>query len=284
MRYYDPRYDITFKKVFTHPELLISFLNALLPLNDDEQVESIEYLTPEMLPQTPTGKFSIVDVCCKDKKGRQFIVEMQMVWSEEFKNRVLLNASKAYVRQLEKGEKYELLRPVYSLNLVNDIFEKDLPADEFYHFYQLVHERHSDKIIKGLHIVFVELPKFTPRNWGEKKMMVLWLRFLNEINEQTKEVPAELMENPYIGKAISLMEETAMTEEERYLYEKNLDSISLEKTLVDASIRKGRAEGIAQGKAEGQSKEKFATAKRMKAMGLNLQIIAEATQLTLEHN
>ena len=79
MRYYDPRYDITFKKVFNNPDLLISFLNALLPLKDDEQVESIEYLSPEMLPEIPDGKFSIVDVCCKDKEGRQFIVEMQMV-------------------------------------------------------------------------------------------------------------------------------------------------------------------------------------------------------------
>ena len=28
MRYYDPRYDTTFKKLFHHPDLLISFLNA----------------------------------------------------------------------------------------------------------------------------------------------------------------------------------------------------------------------------------------------------------------
>ena len=272
MRYYDPRYDITFKKVFTHPDLLISFLNALLPLKDDELVESIEYLSPEMLPETPTNKFSIVDVCCKDKKDRQFIVEMQMVWSEEFKSRVLLNASKAYVRQLEKGERYDLLRPVYSLNLVNGIFEKDLPEDEFYHFYQLVHERHTEKVIKGLHIVFVELPKFTPRNWGEKKMMVLWLRFLNEINEQTKEVPAELIENPYIEKAVSLMAETAMTDEERYAYEKNLDSISSEKTIVNASIEKGVAIG--------ETKKNLENARKMKELGATIDFIMQVTGLT----
>ena len=144
VKYYDPRYDTTFKKVFSHPELLISFLNALLPLKDDEQIESIEYLSPEMVPKTPDGKFSIVDVCCKDRQSRQFIVEMQMVWSEEFRSRVLFNASKAYVRQLGKGEEYHLLKPVYSLNIVNDVFEPELPADEFYHFYQLVHEKHTD--------------------------------------------------------------------------------------------------------------------------------------------
>ena len=270
MRYYDPRYDITFKKVFTHPELLISFLNALLPLKDDEQVESIEYLSPEMLPNTPDGKFSIVDVCCKDKEGRQFIVEMQMVWSEEFKTRVLFNASKAYVNQLEKGEDYRLLRPVYSLNLVNGIFEKELPEDEFYHFYQLVHERHTEKVIEGLHLVFVELPKFTPRNWGEKKMMVLWLRFMTEINEKTTEVPAELIENPYIGKAVSLMAETAMTDEERYVYEKNLDSISIEKTLVNAAIRKGEA------------KKNLENARKMKELNVGLDIIMQVTGLSAD--
>ena len=270
MRYYDPRYDITFKKVFTHPELLISFLNALLPLKDDEQVESIEYLSPEMLPNTPDGKFSIVDVCCKDKEGRQFIVEMQMVWSEEFKTRVLFNASKAYVNQLEKGEDYRLLRPVYSLNLVNGIFEKELPEDEFYHFYQLVHERHTEKVIEGLHLVFVELPKFTPRNWGEKKMMVLWLRFMTEINEKTTEVPAELIENPYIGKAVSLMAETAMTDEERYVYEKNLDSISIEKTLVNAAIRKGEA------------KKNLENACKMKELNVGLDIIMQVTGLSAD--
>lgn len=278
MRYYDPRYDITFKKVFSNPDLLISFLNALLPLKDDEQVESIEYLSPEMLPETPTNKFSVVDVCCKDRKGRQFIVEMQMVWSEEFKSRVLLNASKAYVRQLEKGERYDLLRPVYSLNLVNEIFEKDLPEDEFYHFYQLVHEKHTEKVIKGLHIVFVELPKFTPRNWGEKKMMVLWLRFLTEINKNTKEVPAELLENPYIGKAVSLMEESAMTEEERYAYEKNLDSISIEKTIMEGIREKSMAQGI----AIGETKNKLENAKKMKELNVSSDIIMQVTGLTID--
>ena len=38
---------------------------------------------------------------------------MQLYWNEEFKRRVLLNASKAIVRQLDKGEDYSLIQPVY---------------------------------------------------------------------------------------------------------------------------------------------------------------------------
>lgn len=45
MRYLDPKADLTFKKIFgEHKDLLISLLNALLPLADDEQIESVEYL------------------------------------------------------------------------------------------------------------------------------------------------------------------------------------------------------------------------------------------------
>ena len=149
MKYLDPKADLTFKKVFgEHPDLVISLLNALLPFDKpEEEVQNVEYLSPEMVPDTPVRKNSIVDVRCKDARGRQFIVEMQMVWSKEFQNRVLFNASKAYVRQLKKGYDYELLQPVYSLNLVNDIFEPELK--NYYHYYRLVHSEHTDKVIDG---------------------------------------------------------------------------------------------------------------------------------------
>ena len=150
MKYLNPKADLTFKRVFgEHPDLVMSLLNALLPLKNGEEITEIEYLTSEMVPENPLRKYSIVDVRCKDKKGRQFLVEMQMLWSPEFYQRVLFNASKAYVRQLDKGETYELLQPIYSLNLVNDIFEPELEG--YYHHYELVHEhRKTRAVIDGL--------------------------------------------------------------------------------------------------------------------------------------
>ncbi|MBR6105824.1 MAG: PD-(D/E)XK nuclease family transposase, partial [Paludibacteraceae bacterium] len=95
-KYLDPKYDLTFKAVFAeHPDLIISFLNALLPFKEGAKVVDIEYLPPELVPDSPLKKYSIVDVRCKDDHGRQFIVEMQMYWTDEFKQRVLFNASKA---------------------------------------------------------------------------------------------------------------------------------------------------------------------------------------------
>ena len=265
MKYLDPKADLTFKKVFgEHPDLVKSLLNALLPFkNEEEEITSVTYLTPEMVPQTPTRKYSIVDVRCEDAQGRQFIVEMQMVWSVEFKQRVLFNASKAYVKQLNRGEDYSLLKPVYSLNLVNEVFEPEL--EDYYHYYHLVHEEHTDKVIDGLHLVFVELPKFTPHTFTEKKMQVLWLRYLTEIDEKTKEVPAELLASPEIAKAVSEIEESAYTEEELLGYDDFWDAVSVEKTLAgrldrltkanDDAVEKLKATSCQLKEAEEQRKE-----------------------------
>ena len=273
MRYLNPKADLTFKKVFgEHPDLVASFLNALLPFDSpEERIEHVEYLPSELVPQTPLRKNSIVDVRCKDKRGRQFIVEMQMVWSSEFKQRVLFNASKAYVRQIAGGEDYELLQPVYSLNLVNDIFEPELEG--YYHNYRIVHVEHSDRIIEGLHFVFVELPKFTPHTYKEKKMHVLWLRYLTEIDEKTKEVPQEFLDNPDIKKAVAQLEESDFTDAQLRGYEKFWDTVSVEKTLINSAERKGHAEGRAEGIKQ--------TARRMKTKGYPLADISDVTGLTI---
>jgi len=95
MKYLDPKADLTFKKIFgKHPDLLISLLNALLPLDDSEQIQSIKYLQNELVPELYEHKSSIVDVLCQDVNGRMFCVEMQMEWTTSFKQRVLFNASK----------------------------------------------------------------------------------------------------------------------------------------------------------------------------------------------
>ena len=286
MRYLDPKADLTFKKIFgEHKDLLISLLNALLPLADDEQIESVEYLSPELVPETYVGKNSIVDVRCRDVKGRQFIVEMQMLWTEAFKQRVLFNASKAFVRQLDKKRKYELLQPVYSLILVNETFMKDYP-DEFIHNYSVVHEFHSDEIIEGLHFTFVELPKFQAHSLKEKKMAVLWLRFLTEIDEQTKQAPQELLDNPETRKALKAVEESAMTKNELLAYEDFWDKLGAERLLFVDSNRinreEGRTEGRAEGRAEGIIEGCAKVAKNLLNLGMALDEVAKVTGLDIE--
>ena len=279
-KYLDPRADLTFKKVFgEHKNLVISLLNALLPLEDDECVESIEYWPADQAPErTEAEKYSIVDVCCKDNKQREFIVEMQMSWTESFKKRVLLNASKAYVAQTKKGMSYKNLQPVYALNFVNAEFLKDV--DDYYHYFHLVHDKYTDKVIDGLHLIFVELPKFKPQNFSDRKMQVLWLRFLTEINDKTQEAPAELLENAEVCEALEIVERAAFSDVEMRAYDKFWDGVSSLKTLEDDWEQK-----LKDVKAETVSKlkqEKIDTARKMKAKGFAVKDIAEITGLTIE--
>lgn len=59
-KYLDPKADLTFKKVFgEHPELVKSLLNALLLLDEGQQIEDVEYMEPEMVPENPAKKNSI---------------------------------------------------------------------------------------------------------------------------------------------------------------------------------------------------------------------------------
>ena len=176
MRYLDPKNDLVFKRIFgEHANILISFLNALLPLEPSQKIVSITYLPSEMVPELPVVKNSIVDVRCVDNFERHFIVEMQMIWSDSFKYRVLFNASKAFVRQLDRGKNYIGLKAVYALSIVNEIFEPK--SNHWYHHYKMTNLADSTISIDGLQLIFVELPKFKTKNFKDKKLSILWLRF-----------------------------------------------------------------------------------------------------------
>lgn len=277
-KYLDPKADLTFKLVFgEHPDLVMSLLNALLPLDDDGQITSVEYWPSELVPENPGKKDSVVDVRCTDQQGRQFIVEMQLYWNEFFQQRVLLNASKAIVRQLDKGMNYKLIQPVYCLNLVNDIGFESAP-DEFYHDYAIVNVEHSDRIIEGLRFVYVELPKFKPKTIAEKKMAVLWLRFLTEIDLATETAPAELLENELTSKALSIVERSAMSEAQLNTYEKYWINLTDEEGIALARYNRGVKDGMAQG----EQKMAMSVARNLKLMNLSVADIAKATGLTVE--
>ena len=296
-KYLNPKADLTFKKVFgEHPDLVMSFLNAMLPFDKaEEEITWIEYLNPEMVPVNPFRKDSIVDVRCRDKAGRQFIVEMQMMWTSAYKQRVLFNASKAYVSQLGRGYDYELLQPVYSLNLVNDTFSD---SEYYYHDYRIVEIAETKEVIEGLRFIFVELPKFTPRNYGDKKMQVLWLRYLTEIGEDTRKVPDELLANPEINKAVTQLEESAFDEDQLLGYEKFWDVVSTQKMQLSSTLRDGLERGLKEGRKEGlkeglkegrkeglkegREQARYEMAVKMKSEGIAVETVSRVTGLSVD--
>lgn len=269
-RYLDPKADVVFKKIFgDHPHLLMSFLNAVLPLSIDHKIVALEYLPTEQVPEIPEFKRTITDVKCTDNLGRTFIVEMQMNWTDNFKQRLLFGTSQAFVKQLEKGKEYKLLQPVYGLGIVAEIYNHNSP--DWYHHYQLVKKDSMDgDIIDHLQLIFIELPKFPIQSHAEKKLRLLWLRFLREIDEKTKQVSEDLLAIPEIAEAVRLSEESAYTPGELNVYQTYWDSVSCERTLAIDNYVKGRAE------------EKKVIAKKMIRLGMATTTIAEITELNSE--
>jgi predicted transposase/invertase (TIGR01784 family) len=248
--YLDPKNDLTFKRIFgEHKNLCMSLLNSMLPLDKEQQIVNLEYQSNELIPEIPLLKDSIVDVCCTDNSGRQFMVEMQMIWTPSFKHRVLLNASKAYVKQLDVGIDYRLAQPVYALNFVNDNFDPD--PSVYYHDYRVVNVENSEKQIEELDLVFIELPKFQPSNRAEKKLYDLWLTFLTGIKKGDEKVPQELLEENVTREAVKYLEINSYSKAELNTYDKYLDIILTTRTYQADSEAKGKAEGLLEGKAEG---------------------------------
>jgi predicted transposase/invertase (TIGR01784 family) len=248
-----------------------------LPLSDDRQIVELEYLPAEQIPAIPEFKRTIVDVKCRDQQGQIFIVEMQVEWGKYFMQRLLFGSAQAYVKQLRPGEQYHLLNPVYGLALIDSIFDNETP--DWYHHYGLVRlDNPEQELINGLTLVFVELPKFKINTPEDKKLKVLWLRFMRELNEQTKDVDPALLAVSEIKEAIGLAEQAGYTAAELNEYEAYWKQVSSEKTLQLEAEEKGLAKGL----AKGQVKALTEIARKMKDKGMEISLIAELTGLSVD--
>ena len=279
--YLDPKNDLIFKRIFgEHKHLCKSLLNSMLPLDPLQQIVELEYLPPELTPELPVLKNSLVDVRCIDKQGRQFLVEMQMHWTETFKSRVLFNASKAYIKQLKPKEQYKFLQPVYALSFVNEIFDRD--TAEYYHHYKIVNIADTQQRIEGLEFVFIELPKFTPDSRAEKKLYNLWLTFLTQPNEHN-EAPAALLEDELTREALQCLERWSYSAEDLEIYDLCWDAVRTQQMYVIDARDKGEAIGLEKGLEKGRAEGKVEAVREMvldaHRRGLSVARIQEFTSL-----
>ena len=182
---------------------------------------------------------------------------------------------------MQKAEDYHSLYPVYGLGIINDTFDRD--SDDWFHHYRQVNVQKPERVLEGLELVFIELPKFKPQSWEQKRIGVLWLRFLKEFKGQQLEVPEEFRTVPEISKAVELTQESSYTPLELEAYDQYLDAIRTVKTIeVDSFIAgeaKGRAEGEAKGRAEGKAEGIEEIALNLLRQNLPLDLISSATGL-----
>lgn len=99
--YIDPRTDFGFKYLFGTPmnkELLIGFLNALF--HGTHIITDLTYLNGEQLGLRKEDRRAIFDVYCETESGEKFIVEMQNVFQQFFKDRSVYYSTKVFYDKL----------------------------------------------------------------------------------------------------------------------------------------------------------------------------------------
>lgn len=160
MKFVDVKNDIAFRKIFGNEKkkvILISFLNAVLGLEGQNRVKDVALLNPFQLPRIAGEKSSIIDIKATDEKGSTFIVEMQVAEPAGFDKRVLYYTSKDYAGQINIGEEYPKLRPVYFIGILDF---KYFSGKNYLSSHLIVDEETGECVFKDMKFRFIELPKF----------------------------------------------------------------------------------------------------------------------------
>ena len=176
----------------------------------------------------------------------------------------------------------------------------DLDVPQWYHHYRLEHHEVKGETIDGIQLVFVELKKFKPHTWPERKMAVLWLRFLTEIDGNTRKAPPELEENQDVRRALEMVEVAALTPEERAKYDGFQDWLCRETRRANAERNAAAERDAANARAEAEKEradaaiaerdavvekmrqDKLQTAHNLKTMNLTNEQIAATTGLAAD--
>ncbi len=284
-RYLNPTNDIGFKKLFgteNHKNLLISFLNSILGLENNKRIQQVQLIPQEMSPLFGEGKRSILDVQCTDASGTRYIVEMQNYYAPEFIKRTQMYTSHAYVAQLEKGTQQFELSPVVLLAITNHTVFPEKQHAISYH--KMLDEETLEHDLKDISYVFIELTKFHKENPDELETLLdKWMYFF-KYWEKSKSPPAAITE-PEILQAYDTMEKFNWNAAELDYYLKAdialAEQQSAEKKKhqdgLEKGLKKGRKQGRKQGRKEGLEEgiEKGRNEERAKAVQEKINIVHE---------
>lgn len=297
-RYINPRTDFGFKRLFGsefNKELLISFLNALF--HGEQDVKDITYLNSEQVGDRTDARRAIFDVYCENQAGEKFIVEMQNVYQEFFKDRTIYYSTFPIREQARRGGDWDFhLQPVYTIGLLNFNFAEGLDEAAHWHHEVKLMEVDTCKVFYDkLTYIYVEIPKFDKTEDELVTMYDKWMYVLKNLSV-LMERPAALQERVFT-RLFEQAEIAKFNPEEARLYE---DSVNAYRDIVNAintakkdAYAEGKEEGLAEGRAEGREEGRIAgraegikeaqirTARTLLQMGMPPAHIAQATGLPM---
>ncbi len=278
-RYLNPLTDFGFKKLFgTEPNkaLLIDFLNTLLPPH--HQIQTLSYCPTEHLGNTEINRKAIFDLYCQSPKGDRFIVELQKAKQNFFKDRSLYYATFPIQEQGQKGEWNFKLDPVYTVGILDFVFDED-PGDPdvIPDAIQVVKLRNQNcKVFYNkLTFIYIELPKFTKTLEELETHTDKWLfllKSLSKLLDQPEPLQEDIFTQLFTAAEVAQfdpLEQVAYRESLKHYWDMN----NVVETAREEGLAEGREVGLAEGRemglAEGRAEAIAAVIQSMTAAGFS---------------
>ncbi len=297
-RYINPYTDYGFKYFFgTEPnkDLTLHLVNALL--QGREVIKSLTLLPAEQLGDTEEDRRSVFDVYCENEQGDKIVIEMQKAEQQWFKDRSVYYSSFPIRSQGEKGKWLFGLKAVYTIGILNFVFDEDKDDENYYHHVvQLMDINKKTVFYDKLTYIYLEMPKFKKTEDELENLTDKWLYALKNL-PRLLERPKALQERIFT-KFFELAEVAALSKEEYAKYWESekvfydnqgafmtADQKGYKRGVVEGhaqGVVEGHAQGVVEGEAKGRAEERIANARNLKAHGIPMDIIAKSLNLTAE--
>ncbi len=282
-RFIDPYSDFGFKHIFgkaPNRDFLIKFLNGVF--RGRKVILDIKYKNTEYKGPGKDYRKTIFDLYCTGDKGEHFIIEMQKAKVDNFKDRSIF-----YIANLiqEQGvgvvADWDYLLPeIYFLAIMDFKFDNSHP-DHFIHDVRLIDIHTNEEFYTKMGYIFIEMPKFKKSEGQLENELEEWLYILNNL-KTLDEIPLSLRGKDEYEWVFKIAEVGNLTPQEMNEYQQSLKIQRDNNGALSYAKKEGKAEGKAEGIEIGEHKKAIETALVLKSKQIALEIIAEATGLSIE--
>jgi len=282
--------DWSFKFYFGREEnkpILIGFLNGLF--EGEKVIQDFYYRPLEQDGDVENDRKVIFDLYCTGIDGEHFIIEMQQLYQDFFKDRTVFYTSRLINKLIPRGYKgntYELPE-VYFIGILE--FELGETESGKYFYDVALCDKQSNRVFyEKLGYKLLVLPNFNKNEADIKTDMDMWLYLLKNMSKLDK-IP-DFLDKRVFGLIFDIGEVAKLTPEDKMAYETSLkhkrdaeNTYSTAQRLGhDRGLKEGLQEGLKEGIAQGQLQKAIEAAVKLKSMGLSVEQIAEATGLTID--
>lgn len=268
--------------------VLEGFLTTLLNKN----IKIKKLLESESNQDTEDDKQNRVDVLAEDDNGELYIIEVQNETEQAYFQRMLFGTSKLVTEYINRGQSYDHIRKIYSVNIV--YFNLGGGTDIVYHGKTEFRGIHNGELlslspfqkqkfnVSAVSDLYPEyyILKVNDFNKWSKVPLEQWIYFLN-----TADIPHDATA-PGLDEARHKLQLEKMTHAEREAYYRHLDNLVILRDNITTAYEEGKMEGLAEvraeRRAEGRAEGIAETARKMKEGGLSVKQIQQFTGLSPE--